>query len=549
MHRLLRRVTGVARLSAALLATGSLVFGSCLALEAETACSNDGDCAGSLICAQQHCIAPGSNAVGLRARIQPPASAELLEQQVPLLDLSTSPSVQVTLVRPVRLTGTVREAGNPGSTNEPGELEARAEGDIPGFDYQFLGPSFDGLGFANYGYELRLLPGRSYQVTFRPDDASLPPHVFELPAWQVTDGTLDFEIPARSSYVTFKGLVAWAGGAPIAGAGVTLLLPDGRAMSRRTTNEEGLFEVLLPPATPTVSVRVEAPNDGPLFPELLLAAVPTDIQSNPDDVAITAVEIPGLPTGYEAFEAQVAVHAPTNDGGSTPLSGFSVSLFGHLEGGVLRRFAVTDGDGVAAFQALPGAWEVLVEVPPGLDWAGGIHKLNLQLTAANEPPAPAVLVLPPRPRLALAVVDHAGGAVPAGQVEARRRLDPGADEALVLEAAPTQEDLDSVGIVDIPVDPGTYDIRIVPDASTGAPAWTMTGVVVEEDTAFTVTLPSPGLAHITVLTPDGDILPDVTVKLYLADDQPGPYGTRPPLLHQGLTDAGGTVDLLVPFVP
>lgn len=537
---MLAGLAGLAGLAASCLPTG---------VEAE-ACASTADCQNGLVCEASHCIADGANAIALSARILPPSTSSLLEQHVPSLSLATGPAVTITLVEPVKLFGAVDRAQDPQPT-EGGDLDARTDGDIPGFHYRFTAPALEGLTDTGIGYELLLLPGRDYEVTFRPADATLPPHSFLLLADDVVDGRFDIPLPAVSEHVMLKGIVRWHSGAAIPDAEVTVLLPGGRALPPRLTGLNGHFEALLPPGVETVSVRVAAPQAGPLFPQFVLDGVATDQNPLWDDVVASAVEIPNLPAGYGPFEAQVLVQAPIGGGAAGEvLAGVPVTLHGHLEGGVLRRSAVTGADGIATFDALPGAWEVLLNMPLDSLFASAVHKVNLQLDDAGAPPDLVSLVPDLRPTLTLEIADAFGNPVIAGVVEATRRADPNSEQALTLPSFSVSPALDESGTVVLALDPGTYDVRVEPAPSTGAPAMTMTGVVVADDVMFTVPLPEPGLAQVTVLTPAGDALPNATVELYAAADGAlGATTDRPPVLHEGVTDVDGRVGLLVPFVP
>ncbi len=514
------------------------------------ACSTSADCDNGLVCEASHCIAAGANAIALSARILPPSTSSLLEQHVPDLSLSTGPAVTVTLVEPVTLYGTVDRAQDPQPT-EGGDIDARAEGDIAGFNYRFSAPALEGLTESGIGYELLLLPGRDYEVTFRPADTALPPHTFLLEAADVVEGQFDIPLPAVSEHSMFKGIVRWQSGEAIPDAEVTVLLSGGRALPTRLSGPNGHFEALVPPGSGSVSVRVDAPEAGPLFPQFEVAEVPVDPNPVWDDVVASALEIPNLPAGYGPFEARVSVHAPIGGGAAgEAMVGVPVNLYGHLEGGVLHRTAITGVDGVATFDALPGAWEILLAMPLDSLFESAVHKVNLQLDESGAPPDMVELVVAVRPTLTLDIADAYGAPVVDGVVEATRRPDAAEDQALTLSGFSVSADLDEGGVAVLALDSGTYDVRVEPSSSTGAPAMTMTGVVVAATTSFTVPLPEPGLALVTVVTAAGEALPNATVELYAAAPaSQATAGDRPPVLHEGVTDVEGAVGLLVPFVP
>ncbi|MCB9729070.1 MAG: carboxypeptidase regulatory-like domain-containing protein [Deltaproteobacteria bacterium] len=510
-------------------------------------CTGDSGCAAGLVCSFRFCTADEPGSLPLRGRILPPAARDLLQQQVPELAIDPLAGNTITLRRPVVLTGTVRNEGDTFASNLPGELEARTAGEIPGLDYRFTARSLDGLDAQGHGFTLRLLEGRTYKVTFRPDTPGTPPHSFILDAQDVVDGRYDITLPARADYVSFQRFVRLgsADPLPVPGARVVVELPDGRALPEVTTDaEKGSFDVTLPPGTDEVRVRIEAPQAGPLFPDFQSEW----LETAPED-GVTAITIPALPPGLEEFEAALRVVAPGADGELAPVSGLSLSMFGNLEGGSLRRSATTDADGVARFTALPGAYEVLVSVPPGLDAGARVARLNLAASSGSGA-APTTVALERRALLGGVVRDASHRPVQAGTVIATLRPDKRPGDTLVVSTAPFQGVIDSQGGFALEVDPGTYDVRVVPDPYTGAPTVRLAGVVVSGPTALPVDLPAPSLAHLQVVGPDGTTIPDAIVELYLGgvegpDDASGP----PPLLVKGTTGPGGTVDLLVPYAP
>ncbi|MGM0578022.1 MAG: hypothetical protein ACQEXJ_20010 [Myxococcota bacterium] len=515
----------------------ALLAGACGDVEVAEeapACRSAEDCVEGRACAFGHCVVEGTSSLEVQARILPPPGSGLLQQQVPLVRMSEGPALQITLVEPAALHGVVRHAGDAFGTNVPGVLEARTPGDIPGQDYRFTTHSLEGLDAQGRGYELRLLPRRTYEVTFRPEPRETPPHTFTLGPEEVVDGRFDVELPAASEYVPLEGFVRFETYEPIGGARVVVGLPDGRALPALTTDSvKGAFSTRLPPGTDEVKLRVEAAEDGPIFPDRETGWVEPD-----EDLAVT---VPSLPAGVEEFQGRVRVLTP----GGAPASGLSLALVGHLEGGTLRRSAVTDEDGIARFRALPGAWEVLVSVPPGQTFATRIRKLNLAADVDDD--EPSTITLDPRPRLAGVVRDVDGEPVRSGNVRATRRVEGEPGDTLVIAPAPFREVLDEEGRFAIRVDPGTYDVRVLPDTTTGAPPRLLRGEEVAQDTDLSVSLGEPDLAHLTVAAPDGTFLPDVTVELYLPDASDG--DREPTLLTKGTTGEEGFVDLLLPFLP
>lgn len=527
-------------------------------------CSHDRDCTAGLVCSFDYCSVALTTALPLRARIVPPAAMGLLQQQLPELTLDAVQGNTITLRRPVVVVGRVRNEDDALSTNLPGELEALTAGDIPGLDYRFTARSLDGLDELGHGYTLRLLEGRDYVVTFRPENRETPPYSFTLSAEEVVRGSCDthpssapgvepvhhdvcadITLPKRADYIRFQRFVRLGSAdlTPVAGARVSVELSDGRALPEVTTDaEKGSFDVTLPPATERVRVRITAPSTGLLFPDFeseWLDTTPAD--------GVTAIIIPTLPPNLTEFEAAVSVVAPQPSGELAPVGGLSLTMFGHLEGGTLRRSATTDADGIARFSALPGAYEILVSVPPDLGYAARRVKLTLDAPATlNDQPVP--LVLDSRVLLGGPVHDAANRIVRAGSVIATLRPEKDATDSLSVATAPFQAPIDSSGRFDMLVDRGTYDIRVLPESYTGAPAVRLAGITVSGPTELRVALPAPSLAHLQVLGPDEVPIPSAIVELF-TDEARGDASLPPPLLVKDTTGSRGTVDLLVPFLP
>ena len=518
------------------------------------ACNVASDCGGdALTCSVGYCVAEGTNSLTLRARIVVPPSSTLVSQQIPALDLSQGDAITVALVEPVMLWGVVANKGDTFVSNLAGEIEARASGDLPWLDHRFTARSFDGLDQDGHGYELAVLPGRDYEVIFRPDDKTIPPHAFTLTADEAVDGKHDILLPAKDEYVQLGVHVRLGEDQPIPGARLTVLMPDGRGLPTVTIDTvQSVASLKLPPGTAEVRVRVEAPADGPVFPEFVSEPfAPTDG---------VKISVPPLPPSMAEFDAEIRVltSAETTDGEREPVQGVTLALLGHLEGGTLRRSASTDSEGVARFRALPGAYDVHVIVPNGKAWGSTVAKLNLTPPPReggapseapssddeedSEAPMPTI-VLPDRPRISGTVIDASGTPVHEGVVVARRRVQPDADGGLVIAPSPVELSLTENGTFSAPVDAGTWDIAIRPAAHTGAPTDAISGIALSADEAFEFRLRDPGLAFLTLVDGDGNPQADVTVELFLADQDDDPL-----VLAKGTTGEDGSVALLIPHV-
>ena len=423
-----------------------------------------------------------------------------------------------------------------------GDLEAHAPGIIAGLDHRFLTRSSDGLNDAGEGYRLRLLPGRTYTVTFRPDDHDLPPFTFQLDADQDLQGEFDMTLPAIADYDTLAGWVSWGASTPLRGARLTVLLPDGSALPSRVLDTvQAAFNLKVPPGVEQVRLRVAPTDESPLFPIFHTEWLPVA-----DNVE---VEVPPLPNGIEPFVARFKVRWPSTSAGQKTWStkaGLKVVVSGHLESGTLTAVGTTNSEGVAEITLLPGAYDVMVDVGPGVAYGSHTSKRNLQPIADEQATESLVMLdLPDRHRITGLVLNAYGQPVVAGRVEARRRSSENTEGQIAPSDVPYQAELQPDGRFELHVDAAVYELTVRPDASTDAPADRRSGLVVEADVDLTLTLPEAGLARISVLSPHGDPVENATVELYRADDPM----SEPLVLVKGTTSETGTVELLVPAEP
>jgi hypothetical protein len=504
--------------------------GDAAPLGPEVRCRSHGDCDPSQTCSFGYCISDGVNTRRYHIRLRPTAEAGLVEQQLPDLALADGPAVDITLVAPVAFVGVVQRQGR--ATNEPGILEARTEGDVPGLDLRFTAKSTQGLNEDGYGYRLLLLPGRSYVVTFRPDDKAVPAHTFDVAAADVHDRVYDIALPS-DAYAKVAGFVRFGPLEPIAGARVTAILADGRVSTSTTTEPtRGHFALDLPPGTQSVGLKIQAPEGGPLFPdyktELLELADNLDIWVPPA-------------TQYKPITAEIVVIGLDAYGQPQPVTETKITL-AHREGTLVRSGA-TDSDGRARIETLDGEQDVLISPPPTSEWQAALVVVDLVDPA--KAPAP-VIELPRRVTLRGTVGDPGGTPVAEGTVEATYRLAPEDTNAtLVKRPGPFTAPIVD-GAFELRVDDGRYDLRVTPAQRTGAPPAVRCDVASDAG-QVDFTLTPPGLAHLRVLGPSGDAVPNVTVEMFEATPSAG--CAPPSLLTRGTTDGAGVVNLLVPFAP
>ncbi|MCC6625395.1 MAG: hypothetical protein IT385_29385 [Deltaproteobacteria bacterium] len=499
-------------------------------------CRADPECEAPLSCSFNHCVAREPNALVLMARLTPPVSSQLLPQQVAALSLADGPDLLVELLPSAVVRGVVTIDGDTFTLNVPGEIEVRASDVIAGAGHRFTALSRVELGLDGYGFELVVLPGRTYEGTFRPADDELPVHRFTLDAKSVESGRLDIVLPARSAYGVVSGRVRTGEGPkPILDARVVVLGEDDGVLAvTRTDPERGQFEVLVAPEVTSVRLKIESPSGGPVFP---------DFVSGPHVVGeYVDVIVPDPPANVAAYDAVLRVLVQgAGDEGATPVEGLTVTLQGKLDGGTLRRTATTDADGEAHFRVLAGSYECLIVVPPDRPFSSWHGTVDLSPQALIPRPDAWTVTLWPRPTFSGRIVDAFGRPVSAGKLTFERRVARQEGELLAIAPPPITAPLGADGTFALQVDPGTWDLMVAPDPTTGAPHAHEAAIEVGPDGLhLELDLPMPGLIHLTVAGPDGVFRPDVTVDLWL------PSGDAPRLLARGTTGKRGFVDLLVP---
>lgn len=504
------------------------------------ACSSDNDCVDGRVCDFNHCVAPGQNQLVMQARVIPPANTELLPQQLPELTFAEGPDRLIRLVEPAVVRGVVRPRGDSFTVNVPGELEVTTPGEVAGLDHRFSARVVDGVDASGLGYTLRVLPGRRYAGTFRADDRTLPPFAFVLEPETIATGRFDVLLPNRADYVTIDGRVRAVDYTPIGGARVVALREDSSVVGITTSEpQRGQFSLTLPPDVTSVRLKVSAPDDGVVFPDF--TTEPLSASGDADLV------VPALPIGASVLDVAVEVVGPDEFGLRQPVPGLTVNIIGDVSGGLLRRSAVTNADGVAIIRALPGEYECLISTSPDARWASWHGRVRLDTYGAvpaylPETGEPVAIELAPRARLFGTVYDASGEPIARGAIHATRRVERDPEQLLTLAPPPFKASV-VAGHYELFLDPGVYDLRVAPEPETGAPPVSLRGHAIAGQSELLIELPEPALAHLTVARPDGTFLPGATIELFALHEG------EPALLTKGTTSDGGYVDLLIPYTP
>jgi hypothetical protein len=313
---------------------------------------------------------------------------------------------------------------------------------------------------------------------------------------------------------------------------VAALTPRGELLAVTVADPvDGSFSMPISPQFPEVGLRIESPDSGRPFPEYRVDAVTVSVPA--------IITLPFDVDDTTTFEAHVRVVGGAD---GAPVAGMPVTVVGLLPEGAVRATALTDADGRARLRTFAGAYECLVAVPAGDPWASwhGYMTLGPDLTGASAPE----IRLAQRPTLDVNVLAFNGVAVPHGVITFERDPSPGAG-ALAIAPEARSIELDPAGRTSLTLEPGTYLARYAPARASGAPMAFRVGFEVgTSSTALLWRLPQPSRLNFVVAGPEGAPLADTTVELWV----PSTGGGDARLLGRALTDAGGALQVLVPYV-
>lgn len=340
-------------------------------------------------------LPPDASLVAHRLRVVPPASAGAPAQSVEVrlpsegdYDLGA-----IGLAASVPVEGSVTVAGAP----VPAYLRASWSADTAEIVEGFADED---------GFSLPLRPGVHHLLVV-PEDPELAPLALSGDA-----GALGGEHDLAGA-LALGGVVEDAGGAPIAGAAVTLVV-DGVPSSLGLTGADGRYQVGARPGA-EVSLRV-APPPGSSLPALEGSAqVATIGDGSGADVSYAAATPVAVDARVERDGAPVPgartvwIAAPIEGAGTSRLDGGAPTGMR----GQVRRLARAGGDGRVALDLWPGSYQVVVEDPA--DGRVGVLAADLAVGA------PATLAVPAPVAVSGRLVDAAGVPLAAARVRARPR--------------------------------------------------------------------------------------------------------------------------------
>lgn len=394
-------------------------------------------------------------------------------------------------------------------------------------------------------YGARLVAGQRYDLTVRPTgDAirDLPPIRIEveLPALgdEHRDGNnvLRLDTPAWSSSlrrVAGRIVTRGADGVEVGQAGLTVRAVDAESQvvvsSTATTRgeyggegteEDGSFGIVLSPGAGPYLLRIGSSDARPTFPSIDVD--PSFFFPGDPDAPITVL-VPE-PARF-CYQARVYASTPSDLAVANAVVELRSDNVFDASTGVAGRFTqrvTTDDGGVFTAELMAADYEIVITPPDRTSTAGGqmvelgVHVAEASLAAPSDPGTCLTgqeFRLPHRFHLGGHVFAQAMAPMSGAVVEGIARSNAPGE---VRNHRSSTTTTDALGLFDLPLDVGTYDVVVKPPASSGF-AWSVrhlpvgaTGETFSED----VHLPPPVPLTGAVLTADGRPLSGAVINAF-----------------------------------
>ncbi len=537
-------------------------------------CVIDADCGSGLHCYNKRvCIAKQADATKVEVRLTPPKETGKLVEHFELnVDVATQTDpVALMLSEPAVVHGTVKQPGGAGGLSQsmPGTLEAIAQSKVAGRVLRYTAISYSAEQvFGNgqvAGFELRVQPGHTYDLVFRPEaDEYFPPHRSKI----TVSGSVEkwkIELPTEEKLVKVTGSMV-ALGKPLADLQVYLVDGDGQlASTRGTTDASGVFLLRVDPLAVAGKLRFEPAQTGTGLPHGQLAA-PVEIKKaatkdKPGPLDLGQFDVGALPPAESVTVVVQAADGKPESGAivqlHVPLSPTTPGLTAAVE-----SQGYSDDDG--RFSALMPAGLGTVSALPEPTSASGRWSAKLELKAGK-----LAITCPERAWVTGAAVDYQGRVVSGAKVWLRRVAQPSplADTVPAISGvgdSPIEVTTDSLGKFKMPVDPGGWWLWILPKAADLLPRVLAAKVDVAKDAVVVdVTVPAPLLLIGRVVTSTGSAVTHASIDILAPKGQEpskvrgargGPKGQNSAgagvvsdshLLGTTVTDGSGTFEVLI----
>jgi hypothetical protein len=507
----------------------------------------------------------------LVAEVDPPSDSQLVRQEFSSVAIDPQTGLfTLALDQQVTLTGTVMvgagDAAKPIASTVVATRPSRILG-RPDVVYQGTVNPIDGT------YTLavsRSLPGEKYTLRVASTDTSLvPPKT--LPVLADTNKIVDVSFDAPMTLPEIHGTIIDSLQQPVAGMQVqattvaTSMTPAVVVSTTTVTDANGAYSIRLvsnPPdkvmltATPTMLANVGLPS---------LQRAIDSTKLGPTSAVTATMMMPPLPT---IVHVSYNVVGNGTSGTLIPVTAATCSFSAdvsdpHATDGTTATFrttAMTDSvTGVVAVDLIPsssGNRTYMLTVSP--DPTQVFATTSLPVTVAQGGYGPDI-VLGLRSQMSGRVLDPDGKAlknlmvVPAASTVSAALL----ATPFAVATTPTQANAGTDGRFSLRIDPGIWDIGLVPAADAMLPRLWLTQEPLESDLDIgTVTMPRGVIVHGVVHDPSGAPLAHANVRIYTsisgnADCPPADQQClAPPRLRaESSSGTDGTVSLILPSEP
>ncbi len=520
--------------------------------EVASRCTSDAECGPGLRCYQTRiCIAAHLPDETVSVRLTPPkATGKLIEHFDLDLDAQKrSEPVALMLTEPAVVHLTYSASFN--LTPVQGKLVATAHSDVKGNQLRYEATRYFGKdGKAFSGYELRVQPGKTYDLVFDPDaDVDGPPHYSKITVKASFDhGAIT--LPQGDGLVEVRGKLV-AGHAPLVGLRTQLVNAAGQTISTSAlTDKNGAFAIQVGPSAVAGHLTFAPTSSALALPQGRLEE-PVDVASRfKADAKPKPLQLGELDTGKLPDAATVTVEV-RNDVGEPEIGALvrvqrqadsknkQVAAYVEVQGYTDHqgRLAMNMPPGPALLSVLPTSgshaarWSGKVEVAAGLLPVGCTRRSLVKGT----------------------VVDFAGRKLHTAKVWLRRVAQPteSASElsgSASLGEVPLETVTNAQGVFELPVDAGGWWLWVHPRPVDLLPRWLAAKVEVTpgSDTVVPVSVPAPVLVVGKVVTAAGSPVANAAVEILARNATPQPAMTRGPQ-SKGARSAGTavTVDSLL----
>ncbi len=525
----------------------ALLLGACGGLEP----------VGQLACQAPACVPAADH---YAAEVTSPTGESLVATEFDELTLdTTSGYFLVSLPTAARVTGVVQTDG----AVVPGTVVFSRPSRIPGRPDVFYQATVDATAGT---YQVSVPPNQvdeMYTVRVRPtDSAAFPPAMRRVHI--TADQTLDLSVASGARLFSLKGQITDVVNSPLVGTRV--VLRDATTLLNLSTtthtDEKGHFEIFISQDSGFTGSVLLIAERGDTTTGLLSLTLPLTAKALQAELLNAAMQLhfPAIPAPtHRSF----AILGTSSSGADKAVAGAHVQLLTLLSGSVLSGGiqvtheveAQTDPNGKFDADVYPdigGARKYTIAVAPPADSEFQTTTTDVAITASTGFGEDVRLAT--RPTVSGTVLDPSGNPLKGVVVQpAFNTVDATSSTSIATSAHTSSATSDVDGRFSLRLDVGTYDLALVPPASSQLPRQWVVGQVVNGDVDLhRVVAAKPVLFDGVVLTISGEPV-KATLHLYIVPAgnagcvERGATCLAPPRLQaEGNTDKNGRAPLLLP---